>query len=146
MTLVADIRQELGALVPALAGRVGAAIDLAELVRTGALPQQSPYAFVVPLGFDAGPADVATGLFRQPMTRGVGVVLFVSAPGDPRAEKALATVDTLEAEILEAICGKSPDDAIGVLSARRGRLVSLAAGTVIYQIDFALTDQLRIAT
>lgn len=144
MTLVADVQEELAARVPALAGRIGAALDLAELMRTGALPQQSPYAFVVPLGFDGGTPDAAAGLYRQPLTRGVGVVLFVSAPGDPRAEKALAAVDGLEAEILRAIAGKAPDDAIGVLSARRGRLVEIAAGTVIYQIDFALSDQLRI--
>ena len=147
MTLVTDVRDELLASVEALADRVGTAADLAELIRRNSLPQKSPFAFVLPLGFDGGEPDAAAGLYRQGLTRSVAVVLFVEAPGDPRAEKALATVDTLEAAVLVAIAGKAPDEnAIGVLYARRGRLVSVAAGTVIYQIDFSLFDQLRIAT
>ncbi|MEX2480198.1 MAG: hypothetical protein WD928_04985 [Gammaproteobacteria bacterium] len=146
MTLVSDIKTRLEAEVTALTGRVDEVADLAVLVSTGALPQRNPAAFVVPLGFDGGTPDAAAGLYRQSTTETVGVILFVEAAGDPRARRALATVDQLKDAVVAAIAGWAPDDAIGVFVARRGRLVSVNAGTVIYQIDFSLMDQLRIAS
>jgi hypothetical protein len=73
------------------------------------------------------------------------VVLFARAAGDVTGEKTLATIDSLEAAVLAALAGWGPAGAIDVLEPRRGRLVSVAAGAVIYQIDFAITEQLRIS-
>ncbi len=36
------------------------------------------------------------------------------------------------------------DEAVGVYRLSRGELVSLSAGTLTYQLDFAIEDQLRI--
>jgi hypothetical protein len=45
--------------------------------------------------------------------------------------------------VLAALGGFDPAEAIGVLRLQRGELVSLNAGAVIYQLDFAILTQLR---
>lgn len=144
MTLVADVKARM-ASVAGLMG-IEEAADLAALIQAGQTPQRSPWAYVLPFGFNGGPADVSANAFRQPFEPVIGVVFVVQALDDPKARKALATIDQLEQDTLAAICGWAPVGAIGVFRALRGRLVSVADGLVIYQIDFALQNQLRIVT
>ncbi len=144
MTLVSTVKDKLGADIPALAGAVDEVADLAALVTAGALPQRPKAAFVIPLGFDDRGAESASGLFTQAIEDAIGVVLVVQAPGDPKARRALSTVDELKDAVLASLAGWAPADAVGVLVPRRGRLVSVTAGAVIYQVDFALSNQLRI--
>jgi hypothetical protein len=144
MTLVTDIKTRIESNVPTLAGRLEEVADLAALIAAGALPQRSPAGYVIPLGFNGRPPADAAGLFIQSLDKSVGLVLVVQAPGDPKARRALATIDDLEADVLNAVCGFVPAGAIGELHATRGRLVSVDAGTVFYQIDFAIQSQLRI--
>lgn len=144
MTLVADIKTRMAA-VTGLAG-IEEAADLAALIAAKQLPQRSPWAYVLPLGFNGGQPDVVSGMYRQPFEPVIGVVLVIRALDDAKARKALATIDQLEQDILAEICGWAPVGAIGVFRALRGRLVSVAGGLVIYQIEFALQNQLRIAT
>ncbi|MBI1201491.1 MAG: hypothetical protein GC182_03165 [Rhodopseudomonas sp.] len=144
MTVVSDVKGRV-ATVGGIR-TVDEAADLAALIGEGQLPQQSPAAFVLPLGFNGGEADVVTGLYRQAFNSVVAVVLVIQAPGDVKARKALATIDQLERDLCAVICGWAPAGAIGVFQATRGRLVSVANGLVIYQLEFALQDQLRITT
>jgi hypothetical protein len=144
MTLVDQVKARIEAKVAALAGRLEEVADLAELVAAGALPQRMPWAFVIPLGFNGRePADAA-GLFIQTLDETVGVVLLVEAVGDPKAKRAIATIDLLVIDVRNALCGFVPDGEIGDFRATRGRLVSVANGVVIYQLDFAIPAQLRI--
>jgi hypothetical protein len=144
-TLVESVKARIEASVAALNGATEEVADLAELVKRSALPQRATAAFVIPLGFNGGIPDAATGIFRQLIDDQVGVVLVVQAPGDPQAKTALAKIDVLSKAVINAVAGWAPDDVIGVFRAVRGRLVSIAAGTVFFQIDFAVEDQLRIA-
>lgn len=146
MTLVTDFKARMAP--PAVDGLLGVdeAADLAALIAAKQLPQRSPWAYVLPIGFDGGAPDAAAGLYRQPFNSVIAVVLVIQALDDPKARAALATIDGLQQLLLARICGWAPASAIGVFRALRGRLVSVASGLVIYQIDFALQDQLRIAT
>jgi hypothetical protein len=146
MTLVEHVRTRIESEVPSLAGLLEEVADLAALVKEGALPARELAGFVIPLGFDGGAADAAAGLYRQQVEDVIGVVLVAQALGDPAAKGALTTVDALKDLIVEAVAGWAPDSVVGVFVARRGRLVSVVAGTVIYQIEFAVQDQLRIDT
>ena len=47
--------------------------------------------------------------------------------------------------MIAALAGWGPDSAPGVFELSRGDLVSMKAGALIYQLDFTLNDQLRIA-
>jgi len=35
---------------------------------------------------------------------------------------------------------------VGEFLLRRGAVISMAAGTIVYQLEFSISDQLRIAT
>ena len=144
MTLVADVKTRIDAQVAALTGRVDEVADLAALVAANALPQRMPWSSVVPLGVDGGEADAVTGLYRQNVSEVIGVVMIAEALGDPKARRGLATIDTLKDAVIAALAGWRPAGALGVFTLRRGRLVSVNNGTVIYQLEFALKDQLRI--
>jgi hypothetical protein len=143
MTLAKQLSDRIEDRVPALKGRMEEAADLAALVAAKALPAQTA-GFVVAAGFDGGAPDVATGIYRQGLSRVFAVVLFVPAPGDARARKAMPRIDELEELLLAAICGWIPDGALGEFNARRGRLVQVGFGGVLYQIDFTVQTQLRL--
>jgi hypothetical protein len=143
--LVADLVTRLDAAVPQLTRRVEGAAELSELVKRKALPQASPFAFVLPLGLHAAShGDAAAGAFTQMVDEVFGVVLFVRASGDITGGRALPSIDTLVWAVIEAVCGWGPEDAIGVFHLRRGQLLSAEAGAVIYQLDFGLQSQVRI--
>jgi hypothetical protein len=72
------------------------------------------------------------------------VILCAKALGDARARRALPTIDTVKDQVIAAVAGWAPVDVAGVFSVTKGRLVSVTKGLVIYQLDFAVTDQLRI--
>lgn len=142
--LVELVRDKLAAEVPALYGRVDGAAELAQLIDVGAVPQDSPAAFVLPLGFRARTGDAAAGMFRQRLDWGVGVVLFVSFADDATGARVLPEVEQLVRAVLAVVCGWVPPGAIGAFEATRGDLHSHNAGTAIFQVDFTVNEQLRI--
>jgi hypothetical protein len=137
----------LKARVAALEERVEGAAELTELVNQNALPNRTPAAYVLPLGLRAGQADAATGLFRQAIGELVGVLLIIRSAGDVTGQRALPTMHSLVADVVNAVCGWGPDGNVvgGVFQLSRGALVSLNRGTIIYQLDFAVDDMLRIS-
>lgn len=142
--LIADVIARLESEVASLALRVQGAAEFSDLIGRGALSQVTPCAFVIPVGLQPGAADAATGLFRQTYDEVVGVVIVVEAAGDATGGAALADIDALIWAVIPALGGWAPGDQVGVFRLSRGALVSLTGGTVIYQLDFAIQDQLRI--
>jgi hypothetical protein len=143
-TLEKLVSDRIDAHVPALTGHVEDIAALAALIAEGAMPQADVCAFVCPLGFDDKGGDSATGYHTQMLEDAVGVILCIKARGDVKAKKALPTIGELKDDVIDAVAGWGPDDAIDVFFVRRGRLLSADKGLVLYQIDFSLTDQLRI--
>lgn len=143
--LVADLVDRIESNVAALAGRTQTAAELSELIRRKALPQASPFAFVLPLGLAAqGHGEAGAHHFTQAVDETFAVVLFARASGDLTGGKALPGIDALVWSIIGAVCGWGPENAIGVFHLRRGQLLSAEAGAVIYQLDFGLREQVRI--
>lgn len=136
---------ELVGSVPPLAGRVHSAAKLAQLRQQGQLLQACPAAFVLPTGLRAGRPDAAAGLFRQPVEWFESVVLAVRAAGDATGAAALAQIEPLIIATIEAVAGVEHPDRFGTYALASGDLLSLDAGLLIYQLDFAIEDQLRIA-
>ncbi len=143
MIAVADIIARLNAAVPGLQGRIQGAGEFSALMKSNALPQVTPAAFVVPTGLMGSAGDAITGAFTQPIERMFGVIVVLRA-ADRTGARAIDPLDTLIDETLAAIVGWAPGNAVGVFRLVRGNLVSLSAGTIVYQLDFALPDQLRI--
>jgi hypothetical protein len=131
--------------IPTLARRVYGAAKLGDLTKRGTMATVGTGAFVLPLGLRGGTADAATGLFRQPLERLVGIVLVVTNKGDATGDKAMIELDPLVDAVIELLAGWGPDeDGFGVLALARGELVSIESGTITYQLDFAIEQQLRI--
>lgn len=142
--LVGAVIAQLGARVPELAGRIEGAAELSALMRENRLPQVTPAAHVLPLGLRGLQADAATGLFRQAVDETVAVVLTWRGY-EASGGRALSPLDALIDAVIAALAGWGPEAAGGVLRLARGQLVAINAGTIVYQIDFTLTDHLRIA-
>ena len=144
--LIDDVIAQLKTEVAAFENRVEGAAELSALVAAGKWPQRTPAAWVLPLGFDQKGGESVAGMFTAMLSRGVGVVMFNRASGDATGGKSLPTIETLETGLLGALAGWQPASvSFGVLLPVRSRLISVAAGAVIHQIDFSIDDQLRIA-
>jgi hypothetical protein len=144
-TVAALVIDRLKERVPTLAGRVEGAAHLAQMMAANQMPQVTPAANVIATGLAGGTADASTGFFRQSFDETVTVYLTfrnVQGPGG----NALDLFDEVKWSVIEAICGWGPETAVGVFRLLRGQVVNMATGTMLYQIDFALGDQLRILT
>lgn len=133
-----------------LAGRIQPGASLAELMARNQAPQTCPAAFVLPLGIRGGTVTAMTGLFAQDIAETLGIVLFLRAAGDATGGSLTDRLTPLRNDVIRAIVGWAPQsdwlegDSVGVFRLARGELISLSAGLLTYQIDFALDDQLRI--
>jgi hypothetical protein len=146
MSLVGELIERLGDAIDALAGRVEGAIELSEMIRQKALPQATPFAFVIPAGIQPRSAgDAGANAFTQAVDDLVSVVLVVRTAGDVRGAKTQPKLETLVSEVVAAVAGFDPGgETIGVFRLTRGRVVEFSAGTVFYQLDFAIQNQIRI--
>lgn len=141
--MLAEVIARLIAEVPALAGRVQGAADFAELVKRNALPQHTPAAHVLPLGWRGDGGEAAAGFFTQMVEETVAVIVTFRAPGGS-APGDLPDIDALLRAVIGGIAGWGPEEAVGVFRLLRGGLVHAGPGVLVYQIDFAIADQLRI--
>ena len=140
-----DVRTRVEAEVTELAGKLGNAVGFADLVEHGSVPPVTPYCFILPGGLRGGTADTATGVFRQPFQETVSVVLMERVAADPLSVKGMGKLTPLAEDIIQCVAGWAPDNAIGVFELVQAELVGATRGVLVFQIDFALNDQLRIA-
>ncbi|WP_425230204.1 phage tail terminator protein [Sphingomonas sp.] len=144
MGLVAQVQAQL-ASVAAIAGRVHGAAKLAQLTEQGQLAQAGVAAFVVPLGLGGGAAsDGSGGLYRQSIDRLVGVILAVRNLADGTGEAGWVELEPLVEAVIVMLAGWDPPGTLGSLRLAKGELISINRGTITYQLDFAVADQLRI--
>lgn len=144
MIRIDEVRARIEALVPALANRIGNAGQFAQLVERNQMPNQAVSAFVLPGTLQGGNADLSVGLFRQAFQESVIVVLATRVANDPTGAKAADEITPLVRDVITAVCGWGPDDAPGAFVLGAGELVGTQSGTLVYQLDFLLSDQLRI--
>ncbi len=142
--MIADVITRLKSRAPVFGGRIEGAMELADLMQRKALPQVTPAAHVVPLGMQGGSPNSANMFFTQEFDEAVGVLITLRTYSQTGAKSA-DLLETAKQEVLSALCGWGPDTAVGVFRLLRGQLVSMETGTVVYQIDVALMDQMRIS-
>ena len=141
--LVEDVIARLQERVSDLSGRIEGAAHLAQLQAQNKFPTVTPAANVISSGLQGGVPDAASGIFRQSFDETIAVILtFRNTPG--KGARALDKVESVKRAVIEAVCGWAPDDLLGVFRLARGGIVSFTGGTLIYQIEFAVGDQLRI--
>lgn len=141
--MIESIIARLSSEVSILEHRVEGAGNFADLMQRNALPQHTPAAHVLPLGLIGRQADAGAGAFTQGIEEAIAVILTIRNH-TPAGQKALAELRDVIFAIVKAIAGWAPSDEIGVFRLTRGSILNASKGTVVYQIDFAITDQLRI--
>ena len=137
--------ERLDTEVAELKGRVRGAADYVALLNKDVeLPSAPIFAFVIYGGLSPeGKPTVAVGDFRQPVRRGVKVVVFYRTH-DPRGARRLDDIDELTEDIHAALCGWRPEeDTIGVFQAAGAQVSNFREGILAHQIDFTINDQLR---
>lgn len=144
MIRIDEVRARIEARVPALAGKIGNAGQFSLLVERNQMPQHSVAGFVLPGGLQGGQTNAVSGFFTQMFAETVIVVLAARVANDPTGERATDEISPLVRDVIAAVCGWGPDDAPGIFVLGTGELVGVQAGTLIYQLDFTLDDQLRI--
>lgn len=143
MADVDDIIARLKDRVPDLGGRVAGAAEFAALTATGAVPQVTPAAHVIPSGMSGGAHHAQTGGYLQGIDRLYSVVLTLKS-GDAAGSRVLARVSQFIDDIVRALAGWAMGDRVGVLVFRRAQLARAAAGVFAYELTFSIADQLRI--
>lgn len=136
--------------IAGIGGRWEPAARLSDLLARNQAPQVTPAGFILPLGLRGGQVVDASGAYIQKLAETLGIILVVRSAGDATGAKATDALEPLIVAVVTRIVGWVPpsrwrrEEAIGQFTLARGELVSLSAGTAIYQLDFALEDQLRI--
>lgn len=131
--------------VAAFSGRVEGVASLVQLIQQNQLPGVTPAARVMASALQGGQPDSSAGLFRQSFDQTVTVYLvFRNVQGTGGNE--LDRFDDVLWAVIHALCGWAPEETVGVFRLLRGQVVNMTAGTLLYQIDFAIGDQLRIQT
>ncbi|MCU0905376.1 MAG: hypothetical protein MUE83_16135 [Tabrizicola sp.] len=141
--LVDHVIQRLSERIPYLVGRVEGAASLVQLMTQNALPQVGPAARVISSALLGREPQASSGYFVQSFDETVSVFLvFRNVQGSGGNE--LDLFDSTRMDVINAICGWAPENTVGVFRLANGQVRNMAQGSLIYQIDFAIADQLRI--
>lgn len=137
------IIDRLKARVSDLGNRVEDVGALAALTAAGGVPGATPIAHVVPGSIAGGKHLAQTGSYVQNIDRQFSVILTLRTQ-DPTGRKALPRLSDLIDEIITAIAGWDIGGLLGVVQLRRVTLIGADRGAFSYEIQFSVTDQLRI--
>jgi len=143
-SLTAAVIARLDAEVADLRSVEGAAA-FATIVERRAWPQVTPAAYVVPEGLRGLAPSAGAGAFVQPTQESVSVLLVVR-PHDRVGAAGIEPIEALKRAVLRAVAGWGPQDAMGQFRLTRGATRDISGGAIVYQIEFAIDDQLRIIT
>lgn len=142
--MIAQIIARLKERAPGLSSRVEGAAAFSAMVQRGQLPQVTPAAHVIPVGLAGGAVGSAANAFTQMTVESIGVVLTLRS-NDQSGGRGVEPIDALKNEVIAALVGWAPsDDTVGIFRLAAGRTLSVQGGAIVYQLDFAIEDQLRI--
>jgi hypothetical protein len=125
-------------------GSIDAAIDIESLMASKPQPHGKPLAAVIAMGLRGSPAEVMTGAFIQKIQLTFAVILTIPSHSDRAGKSGAPDVLALITEVCTALCGWGPDDAPGAIELSRAFVVTARPGAIVYSIEFAIGDQLRI--
>lgn len=140
---IAPIIDRLKARVSDLGGRVEDVGALAALTATGGAPGVTPIAHVVPSAILGGKHLAQTGAYVQTVDRQFSVILTLRTQ-DPSGKRALPRLAQLIDAIIAALAGWDIDDLVGVVVFRRSALIGAERGAFTFELQFSISDQLRI--
>lgn len=101
-----------------------------------------PAAYVLPLGFSAGPNSLVN-LVRQRGVTTIGVVILHSSLRDGRGENATVELDEICASVRRAMQGFQPRAECEPFELGDGALLDVADGVVAWRETFVTAEQWR---
>ena len=141
--MIDDVIARLEAQVAELQSRTFGAAEFTTLMQRKSLPAYPVAAYILPLGLQGSAATAAAGRFIQPIRESIAVVLIVNSL-DQLGARALQRLHPMLREIIEAVAGWAPGDEAGVFELTRANIIDPGVGRLAYQIEFSISDQLRI--
>ncbi|WP_370269239.1 hypothetical protein [Nioella sp.] len=135
--------ERIEARVPALAARVRGAAEFSALLASNRIGEVRAGAYVLTLSLAGGPARAAAGAFVQDVEEGLTVVLTMRAE-DPLGGAGKDWIATQRDAVIAALAGWVPAGSPGPMRLKRGQMLNVARGLLVYQLDFAAASQLRI--
>jgi hypothetical protein len=147
---VTPVISRLKDMVPDLRSVEGA-VELAALMASKPQAGAGIVAHVIATGLRGSAADASAGAFVQEVEEIVAVILTISAPGDRKGAKAGDQLGAIVACVILALAGWAPDstwepegETVGVFRLARAAVQRMEPGLIVYAVEFAITDQLRI--
>ena len=141
--MLAAALQRIEARVPALVGRVRGAAEFSALVASNDIKQVRSGAYVLAMSLTGGAARAVTGAFVQDVEEGLTVILTQRAE-DPTGGAGRDWILSQRDALIDALAGWVPAGSPGAMRLRRGQMLNVARGLLVYQLDFAVPTQLRI--
>jgi hypothetical protein len=141
--MLAATIQRIEARVPDLVGKIRGATEFAALVASNDIRQVTSGAYVLAMSLAGGQARASTGAFVQDLEEGLSVVLTQRAE-DPLGGAGRDWIITQRDAVIAALAGWVPTGSPGPMRLRRGQMLNVARGLLVYQIDLAVANQLRI--
>lgn len=143
--MIDAIVARLESLIPELDHRVDGAAEFTRMMETKKLPSGGVRAYVLPTGIRGQSGNALAGAFTQPIVRTMAVVLLTRSV-DASGERALSRLGAFVDEIIASLAGWAPADEVGVFELRQASIIPTENGLLGYQIEFSITDQLRITS
>jgi len=144
MLSVAAVKARLQTLSTTVLRRVDGAADYMALRRANALPQVTPCAHVLPGALRGGSREDTAGSYIQDYEETVNVMVTIRG-NDPEGQKALTSLDPIITAIIGTLCGWAPVAGVGDFRLVRGSVAAIDAEALIYLLEFAIPQQLRLA-
>jgi hypothetical protein len=135
--------ERIEARVPDLLGKVRGAAEFSALVASNDIGQVRNGAYVLAMSLAGGQARAATGAFVQDLEEGLSVILTQRAE-DPLGGTGKDWIITQRDAVIAALAGWVPTGSPGPMRLRRGQMLNVARGLLVYQLDLAVANQLRI--
>lgn len=127
---------------PDLKDRVYGAGALAALLAKTAMPEVTPVAYVVPMGFRSGKEAAVSGAYLQTQEAILGVMLCLRS-NDRNGQRALDSVQSFLTGIPLALAGWRAPTSIGACRPVRAFLAASREGTMWWQFEFSIPTQIR---
>ena len=113
------------------------------LIAAKVAPTTTPVAYVVPVAMRGGSNEDSAGAFVQNTDETLSVIIMLRS-NDRVGDKGVEPIIAVRDQVIASIAGWTPSTQTGSFALRGAKMTSVVAGLLVYQVEFSISDQLRI--
>ena len=113
------------------------------LVKANVKPTTTPVAYLVPVALRGGSNEDSAGAFIQNTEETLSVIIMLRS-NDRVGDKGVEPIIAVRDQVISVLAGWTPSGQVGSFALRGAKMTSVVAGLLVYQVEFSITDQLRI--